>query len=69
MAVFIFLCGVIGITAMILPGLSGSFLLLILGKYAYVTGALKNPLDGSNAIILLVFLSGMIIGLLSFSRR
>jgi putative membrane protein len=65
---FIFLCGIIGITAMILPGLSGSFLLLILGKYAYVTGALKNPLDGSNAIILLVFLSGMIVGILSFSK-
>ena len=38
----------IGITAMILPGLSGSFLLLILGKYAYVTGALKAPFVGDN---------------------
>lgn len=38
---FIFLCGVIGICAMILPGISGSFLLLILGKYYYITGALK----------------------------
>ena len=65
---FIFLCGGIGISAMILPGLSGSFLLLILGKYAYVTGALKSPLEPENAIILCVFLSGMIVGLLSFSK-
>jgi putative membrane protein len=65
---FIFLCGGIGISAMILPGLSGSFLLLILGKYAYVTGALKSPFEAGNAIILGVFLSGMIVGLLSFSK-
>ena len=65
---FIFICGMIGITAMILPGLSGSFLLLILGKYAYVTGALKAPFIGSNFQILFVFLMGMITGLLSFSR-
>ena len=65
---FIFICGMIGITAMILPGLSGSFLLLILGKYAYVTGALKAPFVGSNFQILSVFLLGMVTGLLSFSR-
>ena len=65
---FIFICGMIGITAMILPGLSGSFLLLILGKYAYVTGALKAPFVEGNFQILSVFLLGMITGLLSFTR-
>ena len=38
---FIYLCGIIGICAMILPGISGSFLLLVLGKYYYITGAIK----------------------------
>ena len=38
---FLYLCGIIGICAMILPGISGSFLLLVLGKYYYITGALK----------------------------
>lgn len=65
---FIFLCGVIGITAMILPGLSGSFLLLILGKYEYITAALKNPFAGENFVILSVFSLGMGTGVLSFSR-
>jgi len=37
---FIFLCGFIAISAMLLPGISGSFILLILGKYAYIINAL-----------------------------
>ncbi|EQC46613.1 DUF368 domain-containing protein [Bacteriovorax sp. Seq25_V] len=65
---FIYLCGIIGITAMILPGLSGSFLLLILGKYEYITGMLKNPFaDGALAVIL-VFSMGTVTGLLGFSK-
>lgn len=39
---FMFLCGVVAICAMILPGISGSFLLLVLGKYYYITGALHT---------------------------
>lgn len=39
---FIYLCGIIGICAMILPGISGSFLLLVLGKYYFITGAIKT---------------------------
>lgn len=65
---FIYLCGIIGITAMILPGLSGSFLLLILGKYEYITGALKNPFAEGAPLILIVFLMGTATGLLSFSK-
>jgi putative membrane protein len=65
---FIFLCGVVAICAMILPGISGAFILLILGKYEYVTGALKNPFLPQNLIVILVFCIGCAIGLLGFSR-
>lgn len=65
---FIFLCGIVAICAMILPGISGAFILLILGKYEYVTGALKNPLLPHNLIVILVFCIGCALGLLGFSR-
>ncbi len=39
---FVFLCGAIAICAMILPGISGSFILVILGKYDYVLGAVAG---------------------------
>jgi putative membrane protein len=65
---FVFLCGVIGITAMILPGISGSFLLLILGKYEYITGAIKNPFISDNFFVLITFAIGSATGLLGFSR-
>ncbi len=65
---FIFLCGFVAICAMILPGISGAFILLILGKYEYVTGALKNPFLPQNLMVILVFCIGCAIGLLGFSR-
>lgn len=65
---FIYLCGVIGITAMILPGISGSFLLLILGKYEFITGAVKAPFVGDNFTILIIFALGTATGLLGFSK-
>lgn len=65
---FIFLSGMIAICAMILPGLSGAFILLILGKYAFITSALKNPFLQNNILIILVFCAGCFIGLLGFSR-
>lgn len=65
---FIYLCGIIGITAMILPGLSGSFLLLILGKYEYITGAVKNPFVDDNFTILITFALGSVTGVVGFSR-
>ena len=65
---FIYLCGIIGITAMILPGISGSFLLLILGKYEFITGMLKNPFAEGALVVILVFLCGTATGLLSFSK-
>ena len=65
---FIFLSGAIAICAMILPGISGSFLLLIIGKYRFITGALRDPLVGEHIVILLIFMAGCVVGILSFSR-
>ena len=65
---FIFFCGIVAICAMILPGLSGSFILLVLGKYAFITAALRNPFMPDNTQIILIFLSGCLVGILIFSR-
>lgn len=65
---FLVLCGMIAICAMILPGISGSFLLLILGKYRYVTGAVKAFWLPENMLILLPFAVGALIGITVFSR-
>ncbi|MDR1403607.1 MAG: DUF368 domain-containing protein [Tannerellaceae bacterium] len=61
---FIFLCGAIAICAMILPGISGSFILVLLGKYYHVMEAVKNL----DIVIILVFICGATIGITSFSR-
>jgi putative membrane protein len=59
-----FLSGAIAITAMILPGISGSFILLILGKYEFILQSVKNlKID-----VIIVFGIGCAVGLLSFSR-
>ena len=65
---FIFLCGFVAICAMILPGISGAFILLILGKYEFITGTLKNPFLMQNIIVIFVFCLGCLIGLGAFSR-
>jgi putative membrane protein len=65
---FIFLCGAIAICAMILPGISGAFLLLVLGKYHYITGLLKAPFEGTNLIVISVFSLGCLVGIMSFAR-
>lgn len=64
----IFLSGSIAICAMILPGISGSFILLILGKYAFITGALKAPFTDNNLIFIFIFCIGCLVGILSFSK-
>lgn len=61
---FIFLCGAIAICAMILPGISGSFILVLLGKYFYIMEAVKT----FNIPVMLVFIGGATIGITSFSR-
>lgn len=65
---FIFFCGAIAICAMILPGISGAFILLMLGKYQYITGTLRNPLSSDNALVIAVFLAGAGLGIIVFSR-
>lgn len=61
---FLFLAGAIAICAMILPGISGSFILIILGAYKTLSTAIHD-IDIKK---LLIFTSGAIIGLLSFSH-
>lgn len=61
---FIFLCGAIAICAMILPGISGSFILVLLGKYFYVMEAVKTL----DLVVLGVFAFGAALGITSFSR-
>ncbi len=61
---FVFLSGMISICAMILPGISGSFILVLLGKYEYVLGAVKN----FDMAVILTFSAGAGIGILSFSH-
>ena len=68
---FIFISGAIAICAMILPGISGSFILLILGKYEYIMSALADLTSGvfgKNILILAIFAIGAITGILAFSR-
>ena len=68
---FIFVSGAIAICAMILPGISGSFLLLILHKYTFILtqfGKLGGPNTMEAGGILLVFIAGMVVGITSFSR-
>lgn len=65
---FVFASGVMAICAMILPGISGAFILLILGKYEFIIATLENPLIARNMLILAVFLSGCAVGLAGFSR-
>ena len=61
---FIFLCGAIAICAMILPGISGSFILVLLGKYFYIMEAVKSL----RLVVLAVFAAGALTGIAVFSR-
>ncbi len=61
---FVFLSGAIAICAMILPGISGSFILVLLGMYKFVIQAVSD----FNLLIILVFGSGALVGILGFSN-
>ena len=68
---FVFISGTIAISALLLPGISGSFILLLLGMYAFVVGSVKNLLIDFNTGYLLVvgvFATGCLLGLATFSR-
>jgi putative membrane protein len=61
---FLFLCGVLAICAMILPGISGAYILVLLGKYHFTLEALNNRDIGT--LFTLIF--GAVVGLISFVR-
>jgi len=61
---FIFLCGSIAICAMILPGISGSFILVLLGKYFFMMDAIKEL----KVSVIATFIAGASIGIVSFSN-
>lgn len=61
---FVFVSGMIAICAMILPGISGSFILVLLGMYKFILGAVGDM----NIAVLLTFMAGAAIGIISFSN-
>ena len=61
---FIFFCGALAICAMILPGISGAFILLLIGKYQFMIDALRSI----NFPVILVFVAGCVVGLTAFSH-
>lgn len=81
---FVFLSGALAICAMILPGISGSFILLILGKYQFIMGCISScvgnlgalwgasgadaALFWESAAVIAVFMVGAVVGILGFSK-
>tara|TARA_R110001632_G_scaffold74746_3_gene170706 strand:+ start:38 stop:961 length:924 start_codon:yes stop_codon:yes gene_type:complete len=61
---FLFIAGMIAICAMILPGISGSFILVLLGAYKPVL----NALNSRDFVSIIIFMLGAVVGLLSFSK-
>lgn len=61
---FIFLCGAVSICAMILPGISGSFILLVMGKYHYIMQAITDL----NWPVIIMFGVGCVVGILAFAK-
>ena len=67
----IFLAGAVAISALILPGISGSFILLLLGMYSVIIPNVKGLLSDPNLhslTIVAVFAAGCLLGLVTFSR-
>ncbi len=70
--IFVFFCGAIAISALILPGISGSFILLMLGMYSYIVTETVKPALSTFAtdklIVMGVFALGCLTGLMTISR-
>tara|TARA_B100000683_G_scaffold157198_1_gene151786 strand:- start:1998 stop:2897 length:900 start_codon:yes stop_codon:yes gene_type:complete len=62
---YVFICGIIGISGMMLPGLSGSFILILMGNYQLL---MVDAITDLEILLLSVFILGSIFGLISFSR-
>ena len=75
---YVFFSGALAICAMILPGISGSFILVLLGSYLSILGSISGLLDAfsagnwsevtTNGTTILIFILGCIFGLLAFSK-
>ncbi len=61
---FIFLSGAVAICAMILPGISGAFILVLLGKYQFMVSAIS----GRDIATVATFLAGAVVGIVSFAQ-
>ncbi len=61
---FVFISGALAICAMILPGISGSFILLLLGKYQFILAAVND----FRVEVIAALMAGAVVGLLSFSN-
>ena len=61
---FIMLSGAVAICAMILPGISGAFILLLLGKYQFIMQAVGDL----NIPVIVIFVVGAVAGIISFSH-
>jgi putative membrane protein len=67
----VFFAGAIAISALILPGISGSFILLLMGMYTLIIPSIKSVLENQDLpslIILGIFALGCLLGLATFSR-
>ena len=69
---YMVLCGAVAICAMILPGISGSFILMLMGRYKDVLGAIENLTRrtdlGASVLTLALFTVGVVVGLASFAQ-
>lgn len=74
---FVFICGVLGVIGMLIPGLSGSYLLILLGNYKLIfittvqnitNTTLNNETNYFYLQLIICFLLGKIIGIILFSR-
>lgn len=67
---YILVCGAVSICAMILPGISGSYLLMVMGRYEYVMDAISRLItfDGHAILVVAVFALGCVAGLLMFGK-
>lgn len=68
---FVFLAGMVAISAMVLPGVSGSFILLALGLYHYISFSLRQAVyaqDTDAMVVMAIFFIAVAVGITSFSR-
>ena len=61
---FLFLSGALAICAMVLPGISGAFILVLLGKYRYVLAAVTNQ----DFLTLALVAAGAVVGIVTFAQ-